>query len=563
VQLRDYQSAAVEACWEYVSLHAGRNPCVALPTGAGKSLVIAKLAHDVVKQWHGRVIVLQHVKELIEQNADKLRKLSPDLDVGVYSAGLNRRDRKASVIVAGIQSVYEKAFHFDPFDVIIVDECHLLPPDGDGMYRQFLKDMKDAVPHCRLIGLTATPYRTSTGWLCSDDGLLNDVCYEIKVKELIAGGYLSKLISKAPIHLDRSGLHIRGGEFIQDEATALIAGIVEPACKDIIEKTADRNSVLVFAQSVEHCIQIHGILSESQPNRVEFVTGDTPANKRAKYLADFKAKRIKYLVNVNVLTTGFDAPNVDCVCLLRPTMSPGLYYQMVGRGLGLAEGKENCLVLDYAGNVRYHGPVDQIEPKPFKASDKGGDAPTKTCPQCESVIHAAIRVCSNCNHEFPTQEVKHDTQADSAPILSGQKTTTEFPVIDVRYYVHIKRSDPNGHKTLRVDYQVNPIRWFSEWVCVEHDGYAGTKSRAWWRARSWDKFPESAEHAKELSDNGALAIPESITVEEKAGEKFPRIVKVKLGEKPEAVEASGSLDAEFEFSPDSNNDQSWVDNLPW
>lgn len=563
--LRDYQTAAVNACWQFISEKPG-NPCIVLPTGAGKSLVLAQLAHDAAINWGGRVIILAHVKELLEQNCDKLKKLSPDLDIGVYSAGLNKRERRAQVLVAGIQSVYQRATEFEPFDLIIVDEAHLLPPDGEGMYRQFLMECRAIQPHVRLIGLTATPYRMQTGWLCGYDNLLNEVCYEVGIKELVNAGWLSKLISKEAISVDTSSLHVRGGEFIPAEAEQLMNDVIKPACEEILKRTESRTSVLVFCQSIAHAVDVVRAISERCLSRVELVTGDTPAAKRAEIIRDFKAKSIKYLVNVNVLTTGFDAPNVDCVCLLRPTMSPGLYYQMVGRGFRTCDGKNNCLVLDFAGNVKKHGPIDQIVPKPTKSDGTKGDAPTKVCAICQTVCHTALGICPDCGFVFPERELaKHDTQPGSSPITTMEVIREDHRVLDVKYNVHIKRdATPDTPKTLRVEYKVNPIRWVSEWVCFEHEGYAGNKARLWWRARSNDPFPASAEQAAILANAGALAIPETITIAEKGGEKFPRIVKVTLGPKPDAVEADGSDDFSFPAG-DPVTDETTIDwsTVPW
>jgi len=195
-ELRPYQQEAVDAVYEHLRTK-DTNPCVVLPTGTGKSLVLAKIASDAVTLWGGRVLILAHVKELLEQNADKVRRLCPELKVGVYSAGLNSRDTRESVIVAGIQSVYNKACDLGRFDLVIVDECHLLAPDDEGMYRTFLKDMKVINPDVRLIGLTATPFRLKGGAICKPENLLNEVCYEAGLKEMIAQGYLSPLVSRA------------------------------------------------------------------------------------------------------------------------------------------------------------------------------------------------------------------------------------------------------------------------------------------------------------------------------------------------------------------------------
>ena len=207
-----------------------------------------------------------------------------------------------------------------------------------------------------------------------------------------------------------------------------------------------------------------------------------------------------------MLTTGFDAPNIDCVVLLRPTMSPGLYYQMVGRGFRLHPGKENCLVLDFGGNVVRHGPVDQIKVKERSLGGKG-EAPAKECPECHSVIAAAYATCPDCGYEFPPPErPTHDATATQASILSGQVTNTSYAVSDVYYSVHTKRgAGEDAPKTMRVDYKVGWHEYKSEWVCFEHSGYARQKAIAWWQRRSPDPVPPTVERAVELAQCGALA----------------------------------------------------------
>lgn len=539
MQLRDYQSAAVDAVWNHIR-DRDDNPCVVIPTGGGKTPVLATLATQAATLWRGRVCILAHVKELLEQSVDKLRQIAPDLDVGVYSAGLGKRDTRHAVIVAGIQSVYNKADEVGPFDVVIVDEAHMVPVDGDGMYRRFLADLQEMTPHTRIIGLTATPYRMADGYICGPENILNAICYEVGVKELINRGFLSRLVSKEAIACDTSGLHKRGGEFVPEEAERLMLDIVGPACEDIARRTAQRNSVLVFCQSVDHAYQVFERLKAVAESAI--ITGDTDADSRSDAVARFRRGEIKYLVNVQVLCVGFDAPNVDCVCLLRPTLSPGLYYQQVGRGFRIAEGKVDCLVLDYAGNVKRHGPIDQIVPKPRTVGGKDSEAPTKVCPECDSVMHAAVTVCLDCGWVFPEKPVKHDARPDSTGVMSGDFEDVEYPVKDIRYMRHVSKQ--SGFATLRVDYKIAPVRWISEWVCIEHDGYARRKAHLWWRARTNDEMPDFVDRAIDIAEGGGLAIAETITVREVVGEKWPKIVAVKLGPKPEPVDAAES---DFEF----------------
>jgi DNA repair protein RadD len=236
-----------------------------------------------------------------------------------------------------------------------------------------------------------------------------------------------------------------------------------------------------------------------------------------------------------VLTTGFDAPNVDCVVLLRPTMSPGLYYQMVGRGFRLAAGKEDCLVLDYGGNVLRHGPVDSVRvPEP---GDGTGEAPAKECPQCHALIALGFQTCPECGFEFePPVKKGLDKNASDADILTPDETTYE--VRDTHYGVHVKRdATPNAPRTLRVDYRVGVFEHKSEWVCLEHPAgsFALRKAREWWRKRSNAPFPETIEDAVDLARAGALAPALSVTVCTPVGERYERITVHRLGDVPAAV----------------------------
>lgn len=559
ITLRPYQAEAVAAVYEHLRTRDD-NPCVVIPTAGGKTPVMATICRDAVTQWDGRVLILAHVKELLEQAVDKLHAMAPDLwhQIGVYSAGLRSRNTEHPIIVAGIQSVYRRAAELDRFDLILIDEAHMLPPDGEGMYRTFLADARVVNPNVRLVGLTATPYRMTTGTICAPGSLLNHVCYEVGVRELIVQGYLCPLKTKAGKRkADTSGLHLRGGEFIAGEVEALMDddALVQSACYEIIEHTCDRHSVLIFAAGVKHAEHVQRVL-HGAGHECGFVCGDTLPFERAETLERFKAGALKYLVNVNVLTTGFDAPNIDCVVLLRPTNSPGLFYQCCGRGFRLHPSKENCLVLDFGGNILRHGPVDALQIKTPGAGD--GDAPAKECPQCQAVIYAAYATCPECGFVFPPpQREQHDRQASTAGILSGEVTETEYEVQDVYYSAHVKRDAPEGHpRTLRVDYRVGFNDHRSEWVCVEHPpgSYARQKAEAWWRARSNEPCPSDADEAVELAEAGALAQAQSITVRSVAGEKYDRIVGYQLGEKPQPVAAGDLAGGEPAYMPVPDED---------
>ncbi len=544
MQLRPYQLEAVQAVYRHLR-ERDDNPCVVIPTAGGKTPVMATICRDAVQLWQGRVLILAHVRELLEQAAEKLRLVAPDLPVGIYSAGLKRRDLGYAVTIAGIQSIYEKACDVGAVDLVIVDEAHLIPPDGEGMYRTFLADMKRINPAVRVIGMTATPFRMRSGTICAPDNILNAVCFEIGVRELIVQGYLCPLRTKAGSqHPDYDQLHVRGGEYIAGEVEDLMDddNLVLPACREVVEYTKDRRSVLIFASGVRHGQHICHVMAERHKVECGFVCGETLPFERDETLRRFRAGELKYLCNVNVLTTGFDAPNIDCVVILRPTLSPGLWYQMVGRGFRLHPGKIDCLVLDFGGNALRHGPVDALR---ISATESNGDGetPAKECPQCHAVIAAGYANCPECGHEFPERNRRrHEATASSEGILSDQTTRTEHQVSEVFYAVHVKRgAPPDAPRTMRVDYRIGFNEYVSEWVCFEHDGYPRQKAVQWWSRRSSEPVPATADEAVELAEMGALAKTLAITVEHKAGDRFDRVVAYRLGVRPPRLDSEDGL----------------------
>ncbi len=544
MQLRPYQQAAVDAAYQYLREQDG-NPCIVLPVGSGKSWVIAQMATDTVARWGGRALIVTHSAELVEQDADKIRRLCPELDVGIYCAGMRQRATESAVICASIQSIYRRACELGPFDLVIVDEAHCIPVDGEGMYRTYLKEARVVNPHLRLIGATATPFRTASGALCGPDRLLNDVCYEMGLRELIVAGFLSPLVSKSSVvQVDVGRLHVRAGEFVSSELEQLMDedAIVEAACAEIVQYTKDRQACLIFSAGVEHGRHVARVLAERHGVECGFISAETPRRERDETLARFRGEDqgelfrsgpLKYLSNCAVLTTGVDVPRLDAIAILRPTISPGLLVQMAGRGTRLYPGKENCLILDYGGNLQRHGPIDTI--RVSSLSKGSGPAPVKECPECHSLIAAGYSTCPDCGYQFPTHErANHDATASTEGVLSGQVVNEQYAVRDVFYAVHTKRgAEEDAPKTMRVDYKVGWHEFKSEWVCFEHEGYARWKAEQWWQARSLDPIPDTAQQAVDVANAGGLARPLSITTRRVAGDPYERIVDYELGEKPE------------------------------
>jgi DNA repair protein RadD len=359
-QLRDYQQEAVDATLDHFR-KSNESAVIVLPTGAGKSIVIAELCR-LARQ---KVICLTHVKELVEQNHQKLSALG--VDAGIFAAGLGRKDIKNKVTFASIQSIARGLEqHQDALSLLIIDECHRIPKDQQGQYHQVIEHFKQLNPTLKVLGLTATPYRLDSGWIyhkhCwgfardTEQPFFNRCIYELPLRRLVKDGYLTepKVYDAAVAHYDFNQL--RSNEYSDDQSPAeqqlneLVSKhprVTQAICEQIIELSKQRNGVMIFASTVEHAKEIMGYLPEQE---AKIVTGDTPLKERDQIITSFKAKQIKYLVNVSVLTTGFDAPHVDVIALLRPTESVSLFQQMVGRGLRLSPNKTDCLILDYTNS---------------------------------------------------------------------------------------------------------------------------------------------------------------------------------------------------------------------
>lgn len=540
MDLRWYQHEAVNAVWSYLRGQPG-NPLVVAPTGSGKSLIIARLAEEATTRWGGRVIIVAHRKELLEQNVEKVQKLLPNADIGIYSAGLQSRQTEAAIVVAGIQSVYDGAHKFGKRDLCIIDESHLVPHSGEGMYRSFLADLRTSNPHMRVVGLTATPFRLESGPLCRPNGIFQRVCYSVPIQPLIEQGHLTNLTTRAACAtVDTSKLAIRNGEFVTADMQNLFSNMdaIGLACIEIVNKTRDRKSVLIFCSSVAHAEIVARQVSQLAGEPCGVVTGETLPLERASLLESFRNRELRYLCNVDVLTTGFDAPCIDAIAILRATMSAGLFAQICGRGFRIYPGKTDCLVLDFGENIRRHGPIDAIDYGRCKNTGSVvGEAPTKTCPNCDEQVLLSASECE-CGYLFPARDLKHNGNADDeSEILSKPQT---WIVEEVGYSRHEKKKDPNAIPSMRVIYTCVPDdseggnlthEHISEWVCLEHTGFAYGKARKWWEARTTADMPLTVDEAVDLAKRGALAWPHKITTIKEG--HWWRILKTELGDKPD------------------------------
>jgi len=481
--LRYYQKAAIERVYEWMSANRG-NPCIEAPTGSGKSHIIAGLCEDVMSRWGYNVLILSHVKELLEQDAEKILAAWPEAPIAVYCAGL-RQKRINSITVASIQSIWRKAELIKQMlgriELVIVDEAHLINNRAHGMYRKFMDDLAKIEPRMRVIGLTATPYRLGQGMITEGEGaLFSEIITPVTIQELVAGGYLAQLVSKMK-DIEMSNRLTRGvrkvnGDYARDELEKNFN--TEDNNEYIVRKTMElaegRKAWLVFCTGVQHAFDMRDTLRNNGIS-AETVTGETPVKERAQILDDFKAGRIKALTNVNVLTTGFDYPDIDLIVMVRPTLSPGLYVQMAGRGMRVKSGEyKDCAVLDFAGNIDRHGPVTGILPP--DQGEHNGVKPTKTCEKCGTEVSISTKVCPECGFVFPVRgrdDAERKPLNPDADIMERVKMMT--PSWWRWYSVSSRKS---GVPMLRVDFLPKELtgQTVPLFLCVNHGGYAQMKA---------------------------------------------------------------------------------------
>jgi DNA repair protein RadD len=488
VTLRDYQIEALTALEQHWN-SGGTAALIDMATATGKSVVLAEtMRRTIVTSPQARLLLAVHVRELVEQDVAALLSIWPDAPYGICSDGLNRRDHDQQIILGTIQTLFRDAPLLGRRDLLLIDETQLVSRDGDGMYLSLIDTLRERAPDLRMVGASATCFRLDSGYLDrGDEALFERTVFSYGIKQGIEDGWLAKLSSKATTtRIDVTGVGRRGGEFIPGELerAANVAGVVEGAANEIVEQGADRRAWLAFCAGVNHAYAVrdalrrHGVACET-------VVAETPSDERNAIFDAFRAGEVRCLTGVNVFSVGFNIPEVDLIALLRPTCSPGLLIQQIGRGTRKADGKVDCRILDFAGNIRRHGPVDAIYVN-GRAAASPGDVLSKTCPACQELNALAAATCSCCGHVFisESRRPKHAASSDAVPVLSGAPETW-LPVRLSEFRIHRKAGNPLAPPTLRVDHLCG-FAAYSEYVSFEGSSGARYYAGAWWHAMGGD-----------------------------------------------------------------------------
>jgi DNA repair protein RadD len=540
-ELRTYQEAATKSLWLFLHNTTGLHPLVVAPVGAGKSLLIGEFVKRIHAEYpRTRIVMLTHVKELLEQNMLELKEQYPSADAGFYSASLKQKRMNNDVTFASIQSIYSKANEFNRApELILVDECHLIPHKIQTRYRKFIDDCLKLNPNLRCIGFTGTPFRADSGRLDEGDNRLFDsVAYEIPMKYMFDEGFLCRPIlpeGGVKTLIDVEGVKTRGGDYIQSELEKAVdkAEITDPCVEEIIELGKDRKRWLVFTAGIDHCMHVYQAFID-RGIACDMITGKTPQKERKAIIERYNKGELTCLVNVAVLTTGFNSPPIDLLAFMRPTRSPVLYVQIIGRGLrpvyaagydlstkqgrldAIANsGKPNCLVLDFGQVVQALGAIDEVEiRKQYTEEEKKQSKPQdkKICPSCGELCYIQQRTCHKCGYVF--SELKLDNKADKqSKIVSDEDKPLIYKVIGMKQFLNPSRDEAKP-PTMRVEY-ATMFKTVKEWVSFE--GAARWRGEAWHKARFPKQpcpqtvadalnikypMPDTVEVVKEKTENG-------------------------------------------------------------
>ena len=512
--LRPYQEESVTNIIE--SLRAGANPVCNLPTGSGKSIVLAELCNRL----DGRILVVTHRKELIQQNEATLHRNGGD-SVGAYSAGLGRRDIDSRIIVAGVASIYRRMDELQatgPFRYVLYDEIHYGTSDqsGNTMGDQVLR----ACPDAQRVGLSATPYRMPDTPIWGYDGAwFDEVAVEKGILELTDAGYLCRLVGVQTASVPNlSHVRTRGGDYALGDLSQASSEeeVVNSACDEILYLAQDRKHILIFCVDVAHA----GVVAEALRDRgcsPELVTGTTPSEERAGILTRFKDGGVRHLISIGTLTTGFDSPNVDAIAILRSTQSRSLFVQMAGRGCRLHPEKLNCVLIDCGGNLERHRPIDGL-PKVLR-SPKLAEVQEKQQKEAKA-------------REERERKVRHSRfAAIGVDPLSPMPENEEGVVLAVTGCTFALRTAKKHHdrQNLLVSYKCETAtgvtRTVTQFVLLQYPGRPGLEATAWFARRGMEK-PVQPKRALGMAWNAP--VPEAIVVKKSGG--WDRVLMEHFGE---------------------------------
>lgn len=531
IELYDYQQKAVDSIFEYWK-NGKKNPLLLLPTGSGKSLILAGIIKNCMEKYPNyisKILVITHVKELIEQDYDALVSYWQGANCGIYSASIGRRDTLPKIIFCGVQSIAKHTEEFGKVNLCLIDEAHLIPQKSTSSYQKIFTELLKVNPKMKIVGLTATEGRTDVGSVLNV-GIFDGIAYNLtdydSFNMLIQRNVLCDAITKCPnTKWNTEGLHTRYGDFITDELALRFDKdeITHKALSEAIELAKDRNKWLVFAINVKHAEHITEFLN-SKDIPTTMIDGSLDKKEREQRINDYKAGKYRCMVNITVLATGFNERAIDCLIFLRPTKSTSLWVQSCGRGLRYHPSKKNVLCLDYCGNIERLGAInDPIKNtvKLKRESSEKGKTPFKVCPNCLTYNSTRAITCIECGFEFP-QSTELTATASLQEIIRKHKVA-EVREHDVSKVSYAKIKTKNGVQLL-VDYYCGIQKIASDWINLESPVKdISDRAKVWIKTRNSNYMPKDTQELLVMAKQGKLKEPKRIAIQNLNG--YNRIVR--------------------------------------
>jgi DNA repair protein RadD len=515
-ELRDYQQEAVNAIWEFCHQNVEGAGYLDCPTGGGKSLIqAASIERILTKYPTTRILCLVHNAELVEQNSEELFELLPNHSYGIYCAGLKKKQMK-ELTFGSVQSLYRA--NIPAFDLVFIDEFHMCGANTK-MYMMLINKLRAHNPKVKIIGLSATPFRTDSGKI-SEEGLFTNHIYHVDINRLLKAGYLAPLVTKTT-PIDRANFTkvkiTRGDYDLQHMESIMLSPKVYIAyMTQIISTFETRNKMLIFGSTLRHAQIMQQTLLENGID-AKYCDGTTPKDERKTIIDEFKAAKKGVLINCGLFTTGFNVRDLDCIALVRATQSPVLYTQVLGRGMRTFVGKVNCLLLDYGGNIDRFGPIDTLTIEPKSKKDKKAEISAKQvkmCTGCGFYSPMAAIECGDCGIPFPVKVIdnsKFSMGASDSDIISQYKKPEWYDITDMSVGLHQKKDKP---ESLKITYY-SGFQAFPEWLRLDLK-----QGQITWAKRSTALIVMTAQEAYDKRAN--ILRPVSILID--TNDKYPKLL---------------------------------------
>ena len=549
MNLRDYQIEALEIIDR--DLMAEPNVLLQAVMGAGKTVIAARLVNRYWFTTDRKFLVLAHKQELVEQFEQTFREMSdiPAYGISVMCAGLNRREAWSRVTLATIQTFINQVDDYPGADLCIIDEVHNVNiDDSDAQYSTVIRALRSKINNMRILGLSATPFRLGWGFCYGDKckpggkNLFPRLNHRITYDRLRKAGHLVELRGMVA-HADQLTADLAevkvNGDYVLGELGDVMSREIhlQTAVDAIKEYCGPYKRVCVFCCTIDHAEKLKALISEIEPC-VTVHSGLSQIERMAN-MEDWKSGRVRIVTSVNILSEGYNFSKLDCLVFARPTISPRLFLQAVGRVLRTHPGKEFGYLLDLTDNTaRFGTDLDAVRVVIPRAVIKDYEAKNelwKLCPGCMAECHKSLRVCMECGFVFPVSEVVEAASVpEMAEVKFEKKPPIEVEVVDMEADVHQAKSGNKFLGRVKLYYHDGIYRgekFVSVWFCFSdfYSGYAVMKGQERWAEMCDEPYPETIEEFMELREH--LIQPSRIALD--VSGKYPEIAMMYFDGIPE------------------------------